>query len=306
MKGFLISYDESKQCLHFAVQQRMTSDEVLNYFSLGRRQRYFYYHNHLITRNKQVITQSCECLPGDLLSIDLAHEIILKIPPWQQDLPIVYEDALCLIVNKASGILVHSDGVNQSHTLHNIVQAYYDRKQINSSVRAVHRLDKDTSGLLFYCKMPFFQAYFDSLLQTKQISRSYLAWVEGIVKQPLRIDQKIGRDRHNAKKMRVSSSGQSAVTHVIPLCCHRNCTLVECRLESGRTHQIRVHLAYMQHPLLNDPLYAFKQANTGRLALHAWKLRFYHPLETKTLTVSCLPPKDMPYYEIVLQALSQQ
>ncbi len=306
MKSFLISYDKQKQYLHFSIQQRITSDEVLKYFLLGRKQRYFYYHNHLMMRNKQVITQSCECLPNDLLSIDLAHEIITKITPWQQDLDIIYEDELCLIVNKASGILVHSDGVNQNHTLHNIVQAYYDRMQINSSVRAIHRLDKDTSGLLFYCKMPFFQAYFDYLLQTKQISRSYLAWVEGMIKQPLRIDQKIGRDRHNAQKMRVSSSGQSAVTHVIPLCYHRNCTLVECRLESGRTHQIRVHLAYVHHPLINDPLYTPKQAYEDRLALHAWKLCFYHPLETKTLTVSCLPSKDMPYYEIMLQALFQQ
>lgn len=303
MKAFSVSYNHRSKCLIFSVRKEISVDEILNDFYIGRKQRYFYYHNRLIQRNHKVITQSCQCRQNDIVTISTTSQKTEQIVAWEQPLQVCYEDDICLIVNKPSGLLVHSDGTNQAHTLHNIVQAYYIKHQIDAPVRAVHRLDMDTSGLLFYCKMPFFQAYFDALLKTKQISRIYLAWVNGIIEKPITIQKAIARDRHHANKMRISNTGADAETAVLPLAHHHQCTLVECRLKTGRTHQIRVHLASVKHPLLSDPLYGSSHPKAKRLALHAWKLQFYHPLLNQTICVRCPLPDDMPYLQISEAAL---
>lgn len=295
MKQFSISYDSQAQCLSFYIHQSISIDEILKSFSISKKQRYFYYQNRSVKRNQKIVTQSCECQKDDIVTIDCAQKEMELLPSWDQELAICYEDEVCLIVNKPSGILVHSDGVNQNHTLHNIVQSYYQKQRIIQPVRAIHRLDKDTSGLLFYCKLPFFQAYFDEQLQHKQIARIYLAWVKGIISTSMIINKGIARDRHHANKMRISNTGAWAQTHVYPLIHHKGCTLVECQLKTGRTHQIRVHLASIKHPLLSDPLYGQIHPHAKRLALHAWQLSFYHPLKDETINVHCPLPKDFPY-----------
>ncbi|MCI8850015.1 MAG: RluA family pseudouridine synthase [Erysipelotrichaceae bacterium] len=298
MKSFSVSYDAKAQCLSFHIHQSISVDDILMFFSIARKQRYLYYHNRLIKLNNLIITQSKNCQNGDIVVIDCRQAIVEQLPLWNRDLDICYEDDLCLIVNKPSGVLVHSDGVNQNHTLHNMVQAYYHKQNIHAPIRAIHRLDKDTSGLLFYCKLPFFQAYFDKLLQEKQISRKYLAWCFGSINSAMIIDKSIARDRHHANKMCVSDHGAYAQTHVEPLALHANCTLAACRLKTGRTHQIRVHLASIKHPLLSDPLYGFRHPKAQRLALHAWELQFYHPLKKEIVTISCPVPDDFPFLTI--------
>lgn len=301
MKPFSLSYDVKNKCLSFVIQQDINVDELLCHFHIGRKQRYFYYQQRLIQKNDVIITQSCRCQKADIIKIHCMHEDYTKLIEWDQPLDVCYEDEVCLIVNKPSGILVHSDGNNQKHTLHNIVQAYYNRHEINVPVRAIHRLDMDTSGLLFYCKLPFFQAYFDALLETKQIARVYYAWAEGVIQKPITIEKAIARDRHQ-NKMRVSNKGASAETKVVPLLHHQNCTFVECHLKSGRTHQIRVHLSSIHHPLLSDLLYGHMHPQAKRLALHAGKLQFTHPITNKTICVICPLPQDMPYLNISRQA----
>lgn len=303
MKPFSLSYDAEKQCITFLLHQDSSVDELLMYFHIGRKQRYFYYRHRKIYKNNDIITQNSHCHSGDQITIDCKAENSEKIAAYHQPLSICYEDDLCVIVNKPSGILVHSDGINQTHTLHNMVQAYYHSQGIDVPVRCVHRLDKDTSGLIFYCKLPFFQAYFDYLLETKQIARIYLAWAEGIVQKPMTIQKGIARDRHHANQMRVSKTGAFARTDIIPLINHKHNTLIECHLTTGRTHQIRVHMASIQHPLLADPLYGNAHKDAKRLALHAWKLRFYHPLKNSVICVQCPLPDDMPYPLISEKAL---
>lgn len=303
MKPFSLCYEQSKQCLIFHIHENISVDLLLKHFFIGRKQRYLYYQHRLIMRNNHIITQSMECQKDDIITISCKQTEVQTLPLWNRELNICYEDALCLIVNKPAGILVHSDGIQKQQTLHNMVQAYYQKQHIDAPVRAIHRLDKDTSGLLFYCKLPFFQAYFDNLLSTKQISRSYLAWVEGIIKRPLTIQKAIARDRHHANKMRISDNGVYAETLIQPIISHNHCTLVECHLKTGRTHQIRVHLASLHHPLLSDPLYGNIHPHAPRLALHAWKLHFYHPLLNKTICVNCSLPEDMPFITISEAAL---
>lgn len=290
---FHIHYDEQTNSLVFFIDAPCTVDHVFTYYHVAKHLRYQFYQNGCVHLNDHIVKQNQCCQETDVLTILPLHTES-AIVPWIQPLHICYEDPCFLIVDKPSGMLVHSDGVNQTHTLHNCVQAYYQANHIQSAVRSIHRLDRETSGLVLYCKMPFFQAYADHLLAEKQIERIYLAWVKGIIPEDtLVIDRPIGRDRHNAKRMRVHPSGKQAVTIITVKQRKKDACLVECRLKTGRTHQIRVHLASIHHPILADSLYGTMDQSMDRCALHAWKLRFYHPLYERIQEVVCPLPKDM-------------
>lgn len=281
-----------KTYLHFYILKKCQIDDLLHSFYLSKKTRYAYYQNHCIKKNGNIVKQSALLNPGDVVDIFFmqTHE---TIPSWNVPLDICYEDDLFLIVSKPAFMIVHSDGVNTSHTLNNCVQHYYHIKGINIPVRPIHRLDQDTSGLVMYVKIMFFLPLLDHMLQEKEIERIYLAWVSGDVSGKLTMDQSIGKDRHNAKKMRIHPHGLHAYTTAVPIQNAKNCTLLKCRIKTGRTHQIRIHLAYHSHPILSDPLYGTKDARIHRLALHAWKLRFYHPLLECMQDVTCDCPDDM-------------
>lgn len=281
-----------KTHLHFTVLMQCQIDDLLSSFYLSKKTKYAYYQNNHIHKNGNIVKQSKMLDLKDNVDIYFMqnHD---SIPSWDVPLTICYEDDLFLIVSKPPFMIVHSDGVNTDHTLNNCVQHYYQMKGINAPVRAIHRLDQDTSGLVMYVKIMFFQPLLDHMLQEKEIERIYLAWVLGDVSNKLIMDQSIGKDRHNAKKMRVHPQGLSAYTTAVPMQSAKNCTLLQCRLKTGRTHQIRVHLAYHLHPILSDPLYGTNDERIHRLALHAWKLRFYHPLFERLQEVTCDCPDDM-------------
>lgn len=303
MKDFKISYQERSHILTFDILHEQNSDDIFQYFQVSRKSRYRYYCQKCVTVNHQIITQNTLLPPHSRLQIAPLPDDIPSITPCFKEITVCYEDELCLIVSKPPKMLVHSDGVHCADTLHNCIQAYYDAHQIRTPIRSIHRLDYETSGLVFYCKMPFFQGYFDEQLKQKKIERIYLAWVLGQITAPLTITKAIGRDRHDAKKMRVSKTGMSAHTEVIPLLLRDNTTLVKCLLKTGRTHQIRVHLADAHHPILSDPLYGSPNKQIKRCALHAWQLRFMHPLYEKMITVCDMPPEDMHINPTVLSDL---
>ncbi len=303
MKDFKISYQVSSHILTFDMLHEMNSDDVFQHFNVSRKSRYRYYQQGCVLVNHQVIHQNTLLSPHSCLQILPWKEDITPLTPCRRDLTVCYEDELCLIVHKPPRMLVHSDGNHRDDTLHNCVQAYYDTHHISVPVRSIHRLDYETSGLVFYCKEPFFQAYFDELLKQKKIERIYLAWVSGIIMAPMTITKAIGRDRHNAKKMRVAKNGMSAHTEIIPLLHSDHATLIQCILKTGRTHQIRVHLADARHPILSDPLYGNAKPQMERCMLHAWKLRFYHPVLDETITVCDPPHEDMHISPTVLSKL---
>ena len=146
-------------------------------------------------------------------------------------------------------------------------------------VRYIHRLDNDTSGLVVFCKCHLIQAYLDYALSIKEIQREYLAYVEGHIKEgkEYKIEQNLGKDRHSPSKMRVHSKGIPAVTYYQCLENKEDHALVRCRLETGRKHQIRVHMASIGHPILGDPLYN-EGSDYPRLALHATYIKFEEPI----------------------------
>lgn len=206
------------------------------------------------------------------------------ILPENIPLDIYYEDNDLIVVNKPSGMVVHPAPGNYSGTLVNALMYHTNNlSTVNSSIRPgiVHRIDADTSGLLLVAKNDKSHNLLAEAIQKKEVVREYIALVDGVINEDTAtIDAPIGRDVNNRKKMCVTgSNSKEAITHIRVLERYKNATLIKCKLETGRTHQIRVHLSYIGHPVINDPVYNSKKLidkDFGQM-LHAEKLGFVHP-----------------------------
>ena len=225
--------------------------------------------------------------PGDICQLTFDEEdypqkkILWGNPDLVQE---IYQDQHLIIVNKPEGMKTHGNQPDEIALL-NHVSAY-----VGQTCYVVHRLDMETSGLVLFAKNPFILPILNRLLEKKKIAREYWALVEGQVgSKELIFRDKIGRDRHDRRKRVVDAkNGQQAETHVSRLKQFPNqTTLVRCKLKTGRTHQIRVHLSHHRHPILGDPLYN-TQSKTSRLMLHAFRLSFTHPLTLEKLSFTAL------------------
>ena len=225
--------------------------------------------------------------PGDVCQLTFDEEDYPeKEIPWGNPNLVqeVYQDQHLIIVNKPEGMKTHGNQPNEIALL-NHASAY-----VGQTCYVVHRLDMETSGLVLFAKNPFILPILNRLLEKKEISREYWAQVDGhINSKELVFKDKIGRDRHDRRKRIVDTkNGQYAETHVSRLKQFPNKTsLVRCKLKTGRTHQIRVHLSHHKHPILGDPLYNSK-SKTSRLMLHAFRLSFTHPLTLEKLSFTAL------------------
>jgi 23S rRNA pseudouridine1911/1915/1917 synthase len=234
----------------------------------------------------------------------LEDQIQVKVPPLPtlslkaENIPldIVYEDQDVIVVNKPQGMVVHPAAGHPDGTLVNAL--LYHTKQLAPSAEGfrpgiVHRIDKDTSGLLMIAKNAPARISLEKQLAAKSNKRQYLAIVHGNFQENAgTISAPIGRDPHDRKKMAVVANGKKAITHFKVLEQFPAYSLIQCQLETGRTHQIRVHLAYIGHPLAGDPLYGPKKTLAGEgQFLHAQVLGFKHPRTGKWLEFSVKPPK---------------
>lgn len=192
---------------------------------------------------------------------------------------VLYEDEHLIVVNKPYGIKTHPNQPDEDDTMFNHLAAY-----LNDRPYVVHRLDKETSGALLFAKNPFVLPILGRLLEEKQIYRRYQAIVHGRLTKNQTIRQKIGRDRHDRRKRIVDpKNGQMAITHVTVEKVNERTTNITCVLETGRTHQIRVHLAHLGFPIVGDPLYQNKLAE--RLMLHASEMHLVHPFTKEKMIV---------------------
>lgn len=206
------------------------------------------------------------------------------IVPENIPLDIYYEDDDLIVINKPSGMVVHPAPGNYTGTLVNAL-LYHTKNlsTVNTLVRPgiVHRIDADTSGLLLVAKNDKAHNILAEAIQKKEVTREYIALVEGIISEDTAtIDAPIGRDTNNRKKMCVTSeNSKDAITHLKVIERLNNATLIRCKLETGRTHQIRVHLNYIGHSIVNDPVYGKKKLIDGEFGqmLHAEKIGFVHP-----------------------------
>ncbi len=221
-------------------------------------------------------------------------------------LDIVHEDAAVIVLNKAPGVVVHPGAGNREHTLQNALLAHDAKLKHVPRAGLVHRIDKDTSGLLVVARTLEAQTALVAALAAHQVEREYLALCTGTMTGGGTVDQPIGRHRTQRIKMAVRSDGRAAVTHYRIEKRFRAHTLARVRLETGRTHQIRVHLAHAGYPIVGDPVYggrrrlpagatpALQAALAGfhRQALHAARLEFTHPKNGKTVTFTAPLPAD--------------
>lgn len=227
-----------------------------------------------------------------------------RFQPIWSDIEILYEDDFCLVAAKPAGLAVHpADPNHEGVTLASSVAAYYESTGQTVRVRHIHRLDADTTGPVLYAKNALAHLRLDEAMRQKRISRIYLAIVHGRLREDKgMIQAAIGRDRHHPKRRRVSPTGQPAVTHFTVLERFRSATLLRLQLETGRTHQIRVHLSSIGHPIIGDQLYGGRlQFGLTRQALHGEKLLFPHPWTNEHREVRVSIPSDM---QAVLRALS--
>ena len=247
--------------------------------------------------------------------IGLNEEIIIydeklkkeeDIMPTKMDLDIVYEDEYLMVINKPSGLVVHPGNGNYNNTLVNGLM-YYTKSlsDIGGEFRPgiVHRIDKDTSGLLLVAKTNQAHEILALDFKNKRIKREYIALLDGVFRQgSATIDAPIGRDKQNREKMAVVEDGKNAVTHMKVLKRYDKYTLVSCILETGRTHQIRVHMAYIGYPVHNDPVYSKRDADFFGQFLHSYKMNFVHPITKKEMEFVCPLPK---YFQEFLDSLEE-
>lgn len=232
----------------------------------------------------------------DQIKVTVPPKEPLNVKPENIPLDIIYEDNDVIVVNKPQGMVVHPAAGHPDHTLVNAL--LYHTRDLASSPEGfrpgiVHRIDKDTSGLLMIAKNAKARESLEHQLATKTNKRLYLAIVHGnFGEESGTINAPIGRNPHDRKKMGVVETGKEAITHFKVLEQFKNYSLIQCQLETGRTHQIRVHLSYIGHPVAGDPLYGPRKTLNGNgQFLHAQVLGFKHPSSGKWLEFEIDPPK---------------
>lgn len=243
---------------------------------------------------------------GDIITVDHEEEEV-KAVPEKMDLDIVYEDDDIIVVNKANGVVVHPAPGNYHGTLVNGLLYHSKLSDINGEFRPgiVHRIDADTTGLLVVAKNNKAHMNLAKQLEEKTTYRKYVALVWGVIPNDTgEIDAPIGRSLKDRKKMAINPDGKEAITHFRVLKRFKDASLIELKLETGRTHQIRVHMEYIGHPVVNDPVYGRRKLidDTGQ-CLHAKELGFKHPTTGEYMQFdSELPDKFlniMSYFEEV-------
>ena len=246
--------------------------------------------------NNKPVQASYKVKEKDIIEIEPLEEVIDVIPE-KMDLDIVYEDEYLAIINKKSGVVVHPAVGNYSHTLVNGLMDHFNTISKEKTIRPgiVHRLDKDTSGLMVVAKNDKVHEQLSNMIKEKQVERKYLALVWGIVKHEKgTIDAPIGRDINNRQKYTVTDiNSKDSITHFKTLKRYKEATLIECKLDTGRTHQIRVHMEYIGHPVVNDPVYGRRKIinNFGQM-LHSKSIKFTHPVTKELLSFEVEPPKE--------------
>lgn len=247
----------------------------------------------ILINNKDIYNLKTVLKTNDVLT--LVYDEDIDFPMLKKYPNIVYEDDYLLIVNKPKNLMVHPDAKDKNGCLVNMVAWYYYKNGIKRSIKYLHRIDTDTTGLVMFAKDILTASYFNYLISEHQIKREYLAIVSGIL-EPKNgiIDAPIGEDRHDNQRRRVSKTGKRAVTHyeTIKELAHHY-SLVSMVLETGRTHQIRVHMKYLGHPLAGDTLYGGGVRYIDRQALHSYRLEFYHPYTFLPMKLEAPIPRDM-------------
>lgn len=301
----MIQYWQVEESFHQQRIDKYLSDQASE-LSRSRIQELIKQGNVLINGKPCKSNTRVKC--GDEIAVELPQEVEVTIEAQNIPLDIRYEDSDVIVINKGKGMVVHPSAGHYRDTLVNALLYHCsDLSGINGVLRPgiVHRIDKDTTGLIIAAKNDAAHHSLAEQLQKKEVNRLYYALVHGVIPHDYgTIDAPIARDAKDRQKMTVAENGKAARTHFKVLERFQNFTLVECRLESGRTHQIRVHMKYINHPVAGDPKYSYRKTfhDYGQY-LHAHKLTFVHPRTKETIVVEAECPK---YFEDTLNELRKE
>ncbi len=253
-----------------------------------------------ILKNGEPVFVSMVLHPGDVLTVTLREEEgSEKIRPVAMDLDLVYEDEDLLVVNKPADMPIHPSIHNHENTLANGVTAYYENRGIPFVYRCINRLDRDTTGLLIIAKNMLSASILADMLKSREIHREYLAIASGEVPPEGLIDAPIGRREGSVIERCVDfEKGERAVTHYRRVAYKNGYSLVSLKLETGRTHQIRVHMKYLGYPLIGDFLYNPDYRLMNHQALHSYHLSFLHPITGQPMEFTAEPPWDQKFFSL--------
>lgn len=254
--------------------------------------------------NGMVVKSSYTVKLDDVIEVLSMDDEEILVEGENIPLDIVYEDEYLLVVNKPSGMVVHPGNGNYNHTMVNALMYHCNKlSSVNGRVRPgiVHRIDADTSGLLLVAKDDNVHNDLAKQISEKSVVRKYVCLVHGIINEDsATIDAPIGRDKRNRKKMCVTGdNSKDSITNIRVLERYNDATLIECILETGRTHQIRVHMEYINHPVVNDPVYGYNRMDDkdfGQM-LHAKEIGFVHPITKEFMDFMVEPPSK--FWEIL-------
>lgn len=270
-------------------------DVLKNYFLVSSRLLLKLKNNNCVFLNNKKCSINSTISLGDIVSFSLDYEednsniVATNIP-----LNIVYEDDCLLIINKQPNVAIHPSMLHYDNSLSNGVKFYFDSIGLKKKIRPVNRLDRNTSGLVIFAKNEYVQEFLIKQMQNNTFSKEYLAILEGILdKKQGTINAPIARKKDSIIERCVDESGDFSITHYKVIKEFNNLSLVNFKLETGRTHQIRVHSSYIGHPILGDDLYGNKSSLIYRQALHSYKISFIHPKTREKMCFEIDLPKDM-------------
>jgi 23S rRNA pseudouridine1911/1915/1917 synthase len=257
--------------------------EVLEFYHVAKPMIYKLSISNYVYVNGQKINFDEKLRTNDMLSFDLASIETNPTIPYKGDIDILYEDEDIIIINKKERILITEDG-NTKDTLSNRLSFYYQKNGMPNSVRPVFVLDTDTTGMVVFAKHFLSHSYLSNLIEERKVKKIYRCLCEGrFSEESGEIDAAIGRHRHENKQV-ISKTGKKALTKYRVMSFNNNISKLEIELLEGRKHQIRVHLASIQHPIIGDGLYG-KEGD--RLMLHFFEISFIHPRTLRTFTLKC-------------------
>ncbi|MBR3001997.1 MAG: RluA family pseudouridine synthase [Clostridia bacterium] len=260
-----------------------------------------------IVVNGKKVKSSYKVQPGDNIQIEKEEAKEIELKAQEIPLQVLYEDNDIIVVNKPKGMVVHPANGNPDGTLVNAIMAICkdSLSGIGGEIRPgiVHRLDKDTSGVIIVAKNDKAHINLSEQIKNHEVEKTYIALVRGSVKEnEATINMPIGRSTKDRKKMAVTKTGKNAVTHFKVLARHNNYTLLEVKIETGRTHQIRVHLAEIGYPIIGDAVYSNGKNEWGisGQCLHAKSIRFKHPVTEKEMFIEAPLPE---YFKDIINAI---
>lgn len=295
-----MKYEMKEDCIIFdtSTSQLKTIEDFLEYYKQSKKNKYLLITNKQLLLDNQVVKNIHQEIQKKSLTLLLPKTEIDWVSS-EKPCQVVYEDAFLYIVHKEPGCIIHGEP-NDTTCLNAQASCYQRLHDILTPVRPIHRLDKDTTGLVLYSKIPFFQPWFDEQLSQKKIKRIYWAISYGKMEvgQKITCHKRIGKDRHHSNQYRISSTGVEACTHITCIAKKGPYCLLQCELETGRTHQIRLHLSSLGLPIVNDPIYGRPSENFETMGLWAKQIIFKNPVTNKKHKIDDFQNKVYTYFNV--------